>query len=225
MNTSIQKNDREFGKELTKLLSLSSPELCRSEPSSDSLLGKHGSAVKDLLKLLNRRNGFYAFGAALHVLPSSCASAQMDLERWNAQSLWRHLYGERTNGLLFFAEDVFGVQFSIQAGAVYKFDPETGESEIIAANLEGWATVIIDDPEYQTGYPLLNQWEQHHGLLSQGKRLLPKIPFVLGGQYNINNLYSLDAVTGMRLRADTWKQIKDLPDGSEIRLKVINKPT
>jgi hypothetical protein len=54
-----------------------------------------------------------------------------------------------------------------------------------------------------------------------GKRLLPKIPFILGGRYESSNLYAVDAVTGMCYRGELWQQLRDLPDGSQVRLKAL----
>jgi hypothetical protein len=45
------------------------------------------------------------------------------------------------------------------------------------------------------------------------------VPFVLGGEFVLDNMYMADAVEGMRFRADIARQIKDLPDGAEIKLK------
>jgi hypothetical protein len=55
-----------------------------------------------------------------------------------------------------------------------------------------------------------------------GKRLIPRIPFVLGGKYTIDNLYLLDAATGMNLRADLAKEIINLKDGEKIKFHIID---
>ena len=60
-----------------------------------------------------------------------------------------------------------------------------------------------------------------NGPLLEGLRLIPKTPFILGGEYNVENLFAFDAVKGMRYRADIWKQIRNLPDGASVQLKVI----
>ena len=45
---------------------------------------------------------------------------------------------------------------------------------------------------------------------------MPKKPFVLGGEYRIENLYLLNAVKAMHLRANLAVQIKNLPDGTSL---------
>lgn len=82
--------------------------------------------------------------------------------------------------LSFFAEDVFGGRFCIKNSKVYTFDPETGSLEYLADDIESWAQILLSDYEVLTGYPLAHQWQKQNGQLAAGKRLLPKVPFVLG---------------------------------------------
>ena len=211
---------------LKKLVSISSEALCDDSPQIlDRLLSQAGVLGEQLIDLLRNKNGFYAFESALHVLPAGCKGSCMNIEEWNNDSSWRKEYGDLVQGYLFFAEDVFGVQFALCNLAVRKFDPEIGEFEDFAPDLEKWAAKILEDYNYETGFPLAHDWQLQNGPLSPGKRLLPKIPFVLGGAYEVENLYAADALEGTMFRADIWRQISDLPDGSQIKLKVINRPT
>lgn len=211
-----------LGSKIRKLISVSSPELCDGQPRlPKALLRRAGPTGHELVKLLREKNGFYAFESALHVLPSNCSTTLMNIEKWNEHELWRNEYGVVTKGYVFFAEDLFGVQFGLRDGRIYRFDPETGETEEVASSLDEWAGKILDNYDYETGYPLAHEWQERNGPLPSGERLLPKIPFVLGGEYKVDNLYALDMVEGMRHRADMWKQIKDLPEGAQVRLKVL----
>ncbi len=135
---------------------------------------------------------------------------------------WRADYQELANDGVFFAEDVFGVQFCLVNGAVATFDPETAEKMTIATNLEEWAQRILEDYEELTGHPLAHEWQIRNGPLPRGQRLVPKTPFVLGGQYTIENLFPLDAERAMRSRAAIAIQIRDLPDGTNIVLKTVD---
>lgn len=47
-----------------------------------------------------------------------------------------------------------------------------------------------------------------------------KIPFVLGGEFSLDNLYLFSSVKNMRSRGNIANQILDLPDGMEIQIKV-----
>ncbi len=66
-----------------------------------------------------------------------------------------------------------------------------------------------------TGYPLLHEWQQKNGAIAVGWRLMPKIRFVLGGSYRLENLYALSTVSAMKTRGNLARQLKDLPDGAQ----------
>jgi hypothetical protein len=104
---------------------------------------------------------------------------------------------------------------------IHSFDPETGEIEEIANNFDEWAKSILKDYNFWTGFSLAHEWQVIHGSIPEGDRLLPKIPFILGGGFSVENLYQLNAVEGMRVRGDLSRQIKNLEDGTKIRIKVV----
>jgi hypothetical protein len=206
-----------------KLLSIGSQPLGNRLPYlSEPLLNLAGSLATELHSFLSKKNGFLAFESALHIFPSENSSKMMTLEIWNSDNLWRSDYGALTENCLFFAEDIFGGQFCIFNDKIYLFDPETGAKNLVANNIEQWAKVILEDYDVLTGFPLAHEWQKKHGSLPINKRLLPKILFVFGGDFTIDNLYLLDSVKGMKFRADIAKQIIDLPDGTKINSRVMN---
>jgi len=75
------------------------------------------------------------------------------------------------------------------------------------------------DYPFRTGHPLARAWQAKNSPLRPGMRLLPKLLFVCGGQYEVENLYPLDDVQGMPFRASIANQIRDLPHGAEIVFK------
>jgi hypothetical protein len=174
----------------------------------------------ELRDVLERKNGFYAFESALHFFPSGETVGQCTLEEWNSHDLWRRQYGSLADHHLFFAEDLFGGQFSIKGGMVFTFDPETGDSEPFADQLDAWADALLADYDVLTGFPLAHEWQMVHGPIPMGMRLIPKQPFALGGAFSIENLYLGDAVEGMRLRADIARQLERLPDGTRVAFRL-----
>lgn len=206
---------------LDKLLLNASLSLNEYEPE---MLGQSrrlaGNLADQLLRMLCQRNGFYALESALHVFPTHSSQNEIGIYDWNESALWRSGYKGMADGCLFFAEDVFGGQFCIKDSKVYTFDPETGSLEYLADDIESWVQILLCDYEVLTGYPLAHQWQKQNGRLPAGKRLLPKVPFVLGGEFVLDNLYLADAVEGMRFRADIASQIKDLPDGAQIKFNI-----
>lgn len=206
------------GSRLDKLLSVAGSALTAATVEVPSSAGRLG---EELLGMLSRLNGFYAFESALHVRAGGPAAGEPSLQEWNADGLWRDAYDGMADGHLFFAEDVFGGQFSIKDDCVFTFDPETGEGGPFASSLEEWADHVLFDYEVLTGFHVAHDWQQRHGSLPAGSRLVPKRLFVLGGEYSAENLYVLDAAESMRYRAEIAVQIRDLPEGASVIVKVI----
>jgi hypothetical protein len=206
---------------ISKLVGIGGPSL--AEASSSSQLNRiiPSEAASVLGPLFAEKNGFYAFESTLHVRGTADSATEISLVRWNRPDLWVDSYKGMARGAVFFAEDVFGNQFCLYGGQICSFDPETGEFEQIAKNVEEWALKVLEDPPLLTGSEIGRAWQECNGPLQQGTRLVGRTPFVLGGEYAVENLYAANDVEGMRYRAEIAIQIRDLPDGSKIRLRVV----
>ena len=173
-------------------------------------------------EMLCSGNGFVAFESALTVFPFGDADSEVELTAWNDRRGWMSGYSAIDSQDIFFGQDVFGNQFVLNAQGIRTFDPETGEFEALSASLKEWAGLILDDYDYMTGYPVAHAWQSKHGKLNLGEVLCPKIPFVLGGEYHIDNLFVTSATRSMRLRSDLAKQLANAPDGTSVRI-VLNE--
>jgi hypothetical protein len=207
-------------KSIVRLFEISSSGLGKGRFAVD-FINRFGRRGEELRLLLSDVNGFYAFESALHVLPAASDTHYTDLERWNRHEIWKSSYGQVLDHILCFAEDVFGGQFCICDDSVCYFEPETGELDQVSSTLEEWAKMVIGDYENRTGFPLAHQWQKIHGPLPVGQRLVPKKPFVLGGEFDLDNLVAYDAISGMRVRGELARQIRDLPDGSQVIYKIM----
>lgn len=178
---------------------------------------------RELFQMLAFKNGFYAFEQALHVFPlGSDITGTMTLEEWNSSTLWRSAYDDLTEGLLFFAEDIFGDQFcvSTREPGVFRFDAERGETAAVAVSIDEWSGQILSNYRVETGWPLAHEWQQENGPLKLGTRLQPKIPFVYGGTYALDNLWAGDSTEGMLFKAEVALKVRDLPTGTQIHLQI-----
>src|SRR5271165_3386258 len=209
---------------IEKLLSRSSESLASKPVAMPEFLQAYALGP-ELVHMLQQRNGFYAFEAALHVFPLT-TDPGTGLEAWNAGPLWRDVYEDLAEGLLFFAEDILQDQFclSLRREGVQRFYAETGQTEHLAASIEEWAGVILSGHQRETGWPFVHDWQSKNGPLPRGKRLMPKTPFFLGGEYNIENLWAGNPLEGMRLKADLAIQTRRLPEGAQVKLNVAPKP-
>jgi len=69
---------------------------------------------------------------------------------------------------------------------------------------------------------LVEQAEEICGPLSEGRKYCLKIPGALGGAYGDDNLATISLLELIRASGYMAKEIKDLPDGAKIRLRVID---
>jgi hypothetical protein len=204
---------------IAKLVSFGSGPIVKDESPSAFLeiLNCWGSLGASLSELLQNTNGFYAFDSALLIRPLRHQTAPLGIVEWNDPGLWKNEFANDLAGVLFFGEDLFGVQFGIRADRICVFEPETGVFEDKYGSLDEWAASILGD-DAVSGYSLARSWAAKVGELQPGMRLAPKRPFVVGGAYEIDNLYAIDETTGMKFRAAIANQIRDLADGAEIVL-------
>jgi hypothetical protein len=90
----------------------------------------------------------------------------------------------------------------------------------VAATISEWAKAVVADPDVQVGRGLAVSWQRVHGPLAEGQRLVPVKPFVLGGDFALENLRSMTAVESMQYRADLASQLRGVPDGTVVELRV-----
>lgn len=208
--------------DVTTLLSIAGPSLGTTTVSRDHpLIMQAGDRATEWHALLSQRNGFFAFESALHVFALGDGDDPYDAARWNRPDVWTHTYGGLATGYLFFAEDIFGDQFCFHDQRIWRFTAETGEVELVAETLKAWAHHILADYDVATGYPLAHAWQAQHGPIATTDRLLPRIPFVLGGAFEIANLYTVDRIKGMTFRGYLAQQLQRFPDKAKISLKVV----
>lgn len=206
---------------VTRLLALAASPLGATGPRLPADLAERaGRHAADWSDLLSARNGWLAFDGALHLLPVGVPASGHSVEAWNAPALWREAYGDLITDHVFFAEDLFGEQFCFHDNQICQFNPETADTEPIADTLSDWAAIILSDPEVLTGLPLAREWAKQHVPVTADQRLVPKMPFVLNGAYELDNLYASDPVPVMRFRGDLARQLKDVPDGTSIQIRV-----
>lgn len=195
---------------------------CPDEEEWASIRDIHGLG-SELCRILNQKNGFFAFESALRLFGTRTCEFSYGSYEWNSVGLWRFEYGGLiSEDVFFFAEDVFGGQFAIADGGVWCFDPETAEMSFLADSLESWAARILEETNLLTGFPVAHAWQVRNGALRPRNRLIPKLPFVVGGAFTIDNLYELDGAKAMRVRGNLARQIHSLPDGAKVDLRAVD---
>lgn len=89
---------------------------------------------------MTRHNGLTVFDAGVQVFRAGAEGVGPGLQIWNDPRLWKHTCEGLADGLLCFAQDLFGTQFALgHDGHVVRFDPEIAERTLIGGSLEDWA--------------------------------------------------------------------------------------
>lgn len=171
---------------------------------------------RQLRELLSARNGFAAFYSSLHVRRSGGSGDALDVLAWSRLPVWALVYPSAA-GLLLFAEDVFGNQFGVAGdGSVSLLEVETGDVEAFAGSLEEWAGTVLLDHRNVTGWPLAEEWQRANRPLRVGERLVPRQPFVLGGDYELSNLRALPEREMVDRYSRLASAIASAPDGERV---------
>jgi hypothetical protein len=182
--------------------------------------GARSGPLAELGELLATTNGFFAFDAGVQVFHGGSDGMGYDVTTWNEPKTWKYTYQGLADDLFCFGQDILGTQFAIVAReSVVRFNPETAEVTTIGTSLDDWAAWLLADPSVNATAGLAKVWQDSHGALQPGERLIPKQLLILGGQINLDNLVVKGAAECMRIRGTIAYQVHDLPDGAEIRIE------
>jgi hypothetical protein len=174
----------------------------------------------ELFQLLSLRNGTFLFEQSLRLFPTEDCPSSYGLVSWNSSLLWRSTYRNLPSDLFCFAEDLFGNQFGLLNNEIVLFHCETAEIERFAFSFEELAGRLILDPDYLTGRSLAAAWCYEFRALPARNRLVGRTPFVLGGEYSVQNLVSVESAKAMRIRGPLASKISNVPDGTRITLEI-----
>jgi hypothetical protein len=171
--------------------------------------------------IIDSNNAGFFYGHALQIYSYSSLHAYQDIEAIN--SLLTEELGYIFEGLIAFAEDLFGTQFcfDLKTGGIIFFETETGKRTPIASNFEKWLDLINEKSSYFTGVNILKQWQSEHDLAFD-QRLCPKKPFIMGGDFRIENLYAGTFPVFLKAYANIARQVFNLPDGTAVKLVIKN---
>ncbi len=175
--------------------------------------------LAELATVLSRHNGFTVFNNGVQVFRAGTAGLGPEVQSWNDPGAWKSTYGGLADGLLCFAQDLFGVQFAIdEENRVVRFDPETADRRIIGVSVNSWAQWLLADPDVNGTYGFATAWQDRFGALQHNQRILPRTLFALGGSYDFDNLSVEDSLRCMRIRGPIAQRVHDTPDDGLVNL-------
>jgi len=106
----------------------------------------------------------------------------------------------------------------------WRLCPEDVYCEVIAQNREELDKLSSDQEFLEDWYmqALVEKAQEHLGPLTEGRKYCLVTPGVLGGEYAISNIKTVPLIELIRFSGDLANQIKDLPDGAQVQLKVVD---
>jgi hypothetical protein len=133
--------------------------------------------------------------------------------RWLLGGLPR-LVGWSAAGDLFVRDD---------GGNVLRLDTGGGELERVAPSIEAFEHAL-SDPDRAAELlllPVVYAFEARHGALGTTECLgFTTLP-ILGGSYTVENRYRLPVREHASFTGDLHRQLRDLPDGTAVRIKIV----
>lgn len=175
---------------------------------------------RDHKSLLSQYNGLTAFDGGLRVFGTQ-SKLLPTLQEWNEQNGWRSAYKELINErLIFFAEDVFGNQFAFDDGRVVYFDVENGRASPFAKSFSEWLSITLEDPVDTLQLMLYRNWLGKGQRLEPSEHLCPVYPFIVKGNPPLEEIYPVKSMEDMMYKGNFAYQIKDVPDGAQIKIRV-----
>lgn len=168
----------------------------------------------DLVPILSDTNGFILHEGAVHVR-GACITPEWHSLRaaWSGPRAFHILYDDVLPSDIPFAEDQVGDQFLIREVEVLRLSAETGEIEHLADNLEDFFVRAGSDIE---GF--LNVGLGH--TIQPGQLLQAYPPFCMRESGAGASLASVPASEVILFHADLARQIRDVPDGGQVEIKM-----
>lgn len=118
--------------------------------------------------------------------------------------------------------DFGNIIFKSTENEYWRICPEELYCEKIADSQSDYE-ILLNDIEFREYWEMLNLVQiakETVGELMDGEKYCLKLPGVLGGEYNFENIGKVPQIEQIGFSGDLAKQIKDLPDGTEIKLTV-----
>jgi hypothetical protein len=110
--------------------------------------------------------------------------------------------------------------------AIHFFDVGNGTLERIAENRDDFYEKVdlADNGNNWLMIPLIDQLTMAGKQLDKGRCYSYLTLPILGGSYSVENTITLSLAEHYGVCASIHQQVKDLPDGTKVKLKVINLP-
>lgn len=175
--------------------------------------------------LLKRMNGCILFDGGLHI------RGAVESPEWHSlRKVWR---GELALSKLFravkktdvpVAQDCLGDQFLLRSGIVHELTAESGKVETLEMGLEAFIENACANPvEFLSLQPLL-KFMADGGRMKPGQLLNAYPPYIMKEAATSVSLKAIPMFEQISFLADLARQLSGIPEGSRVRINLINVP-
>ncbi len=109
-------------------------------------------------------------------------------------------------------------------GTVWRITPEELTCELVTDSVHS-LPALFSEAEFHEDWEmegLVHRAELAAGRLEDSEAYCLQLPIPLGGNYNAESIVKLDLVVLHRFAGETAHQIRDLPDGTEIQIRIVD---
>jgi hypothetical protein len=110
-------------------------------------------------------------------------------------------------------------------GAYWRICPEEWSCKQFALNADEF-TAVSGEEDFRTDWEMARLVELARlklGPLHKGECYCLKVPAVFGGSYEVTNMGTISLRELISFAGDMAEQIKDVPDGGELKIEVVRK--
>lgn len=118
--------------------------------------------------------------------------------------------------------DFGNIIFQSTENEIWRICPEELYCEKIANTISDYHK-LLNDTEFIEDWEMINLVniaKETVGELMDGEKYCLKLPGVLGGKYDSENISKINQLEQISISGNLAKQIMDLPDGTEIKIEI-----
>jgi hypothetical protein len=174
----------------------------------------------ELQNLLKNYNGVTCLHGGFQIRGCVNEPKWISLEEiWTGKSSLYKIYDLLLENDIPFGQDCFGDQFLLRNNEVIKLSAETGEVEFLSVSLAEFLTKIEDNAIEFLNIPSFDRFIGLGIELLPGQMINVYPPFALnmGGNRSFRAVSAIEQIDFLKY---LYLQIRDLPDGAQIEIKV-----
>lgn len=179
----------------------------------------------ELAAILRQTNGFVASAGAFHLRGACTAPPWHSLRAaWRGPASFAARYRSVRPTDVPFSQDALGDQYLLRDGTVLLLNGESDESEAIAESLTIFLEAASSGAVRYLALEPLVAFREQGGTLAPGQLLSVYPPLVMKADASGYSYRAVSAADLIAAHASLAAQLRDLPDGTPVRI-VVDRPT